>query len=123
MDIPTGLIGLVGILGTLCWIVVEWRQRRPLLRIALGLCCILLISFAASRSQSAPLFLHRQLLTAIDRELAEGTSEEVRRAIEVYNREYGPTHDFASAAASAREFLYTARATRDGHERKAQPKP
>jgi hypothetical protein len=94
-----------------------------MLRIALGLCCMLLISFAASRSQSVPLHLHRQLLAAIDRELAEGTPEEARQAIEVYNRAYGSTHDFAGAALSAIELLYRARETRDRHERKSRPDP
>jgi hypothetical protein len=121
MDIPAGIIAIVGLLTIPCWLLAESRKKtRPLVRIGLGLCCISLIGFAASQSQSAPLYLHRQLLTAIQRELEEGSPVHVRRALDAYNRAYEARHDFVSPAIAASAVLDSARATRQGRER--QPK-
>ena len=70
MDIPTGIVGLVGLLAFPSWLFAEYRtihrladrSRYPV---------IVTLTFAARGSQGS-LYLHKQLLRAIDLELGQG---------------------------------------------------
>jgi hypothetical protein len=112
MDIPTGLVGLFGLLAFAFWLVGECREIHRLARIGLGVVCILAIGFAARGSLGGPLWLHKQLLTAIDRELEEGEPSQVRHALSTYDRTFESTHDFAMASISAANELYESSAVR-----------
>jgi hypothetical protein len=105
MDIPTALIGLVGVLVFVCWFVAECRNTRRAIRIALGCCCVFLIAFVARHSHDADSYLQRQLLIAITRELEAGHEPKVRHALEIYEATYQSTRDFAIAGAMAAESM------------------
>jgi hypothetical protein len=120
MDIPTGIVGLVGLVVFLSWLFAEYRDTHRLARIGLGVLCILALSFAARGSLSGPLYLHKQLLRAIDRELEKGEPSRVRHALGTYFRTFESTHDFAIAPVLAADELYEGR-TPSGW--KAKPNP
>jgi len=98
MDIPSGLIGLVGILTIPLWLVAECRGSRRTIRIVLAIWCAALIAVALSHTNSAALYLNKEFLRKIDHQLADGDPSKVRRAIARYDRAYQSTHDFADAA-------------------------
>jgi hypothetical protein len=105
MDIPTGIIGLAGLLALPCWLAVEWRGSHRLVRIGLGALCILAISTAVAGSHRGPLYVHKQLLTAIDRALEKEKLSRVRHALSTYDKEFQSTRDFMTAALAASEEL------------------
>jgi hypothetical protein len=105
MDIPTALIGLVGVLMIVCWLVAECLKTRRVIRIALGCCCIFLIGVAARHSHDADSYLQRQFLIAIKRELSAGREPKVRRALEIYETTYKSARSFAIAGATAAESM------------------
>jgi hypothetical protein len=123
MDIPTGLVFLLGILALLGWLVVEWRSggRFRFARIGLALLGIVATNVGSAHSQSGPLWIHRGLLTAIDRELQEGDASRVRQAVRAYNGSFYPKHDFLHAALSASEVLQEAESAR--FKERAGPSP
>jgi hypothetical protein len=113
MDIPSGLIGLFGAFLVICWLFSERRHARAVVRIGLALAGMLLVTFAASRSHMADVYLQGQLLTAIRRELSSGDPRLALGAIEEYERVYESTRDATLAAAAAVEKLHaTARHAR-----------
>jgi hypothetical protein len=113
MDIPTGLLGLAGVLAIPVWLALEWRGSRRLARIGLGLFCILAIALAASHSKSAPLYLHKQLLRQIDRAIEAGKAPRVRHAFARYGAAFDKTHDFVDAALAASDALYESRSVQE----------
>jgi hypothetical protein len=107
--IPTAIIGLFGVLMFFCWLFAECRDSHRLARIGLSFLCIVALVVAASNSQSGPLYFHRQLLTAIDRELADGEPSRVRHAVSIYDRTFESTHDFGISTRAAANELYERR--------------
>jgi hypothetical protein len=122
MDIPTGIIGLMGILAFVSWLFAEFRDSHRRARIGLGVLCVLALSFAARGSLSGPLYLHKQLLRAIDRELEVGEPSRVRHSLSTYFRILESTHDFAIAPALAAEELNEGRIP-SGWKGKLTPDP
>lgn len=114
MSIPTGIIFLFGLLALLGWLVAEWRSqgRHKSIRIGLGVLGIVATNLGSAHSQDGPLWMHRWLLTAIDRELEESSAPHVRQAINAYDREFGKKHAFMEAALIASEELQEARSAR-----------
>ena len=111
MDIPTGIVGLVGLLALPSWLFAEYRSIHRLARIGLGILCIVTLTFAARGSQGS-LYLHKQLLRAIDLELEQGEPSQVRHALGTYDRTFESTHDFARASVLAADELNEASTAR-----------